>query len=1353
MNNSDRTSRKSTDKEANAMASNDIEVLDPAATVEKHKETESGVALDRRHFLTALGVAGAAASVMAGADLLSSGPKAFAQFQPPIGGYKQLDVMNFLMNIKYLKATLYAFLTTGADIPNYPTYVTFGSGQIYNQPGKITTFPTQQITDLFNEMYYDELNQLVDLRNLIGNVTGDVVVVSRPTMDMLGTGNKATATTTMTFQQALGYARMLEDLSVQVFAGATAYLTGANLAYVSQILATNGYHAGAVRLICIQNNIPYIGTGFLTTTAAGAQTLNTFSGVLVTGSPSFYLPIPTNAPIIGSVISGIGVPQSTVITAYAPAANTTFTAVTNSATNAAVLTGVSSVAGLVQYQPVAGTYIPAGAYILPGGVGTNTVTLSANTTNTTAVAPTGYTSNGSNTITGVSSVSGILAGEPISGTGIPASATVVSASGTNIVITPTTAATATSQVTLSGLLTAGSTSITSVSTTSGLIVGQPITATSGAALPSGTTISAIGNAITMSNKATATTTQTVMTTTGTLTNGSAVITGVPSAGFTNLANGQPFGVSFTGTATLGSTSVTSVSSTAGLAVGDTVAGTSVVGTTITTVIAGTITSISGTTVVLSSAATLSATGAALIATPPGIAPGATITGFSQSTGTITMSSVANNGALSPAGTLTAGSNVITGLSSLTGIAVGQPIAAVGTSIGQVTIPAGALVGSINANTSAITLSPAAAVVNPFPTGIVTSGSTSVTSVSSPTGLAVGQTIYGNFIPAGTTITAISGSTLTLSASASGSSGTAETLIVVAAITATVTSGSTSLTSVSPTTSLAVGQTISGNNIVPGTIIVAISGSTVNTANPASFTFNGTVAAGTNTVTALANTTAPAIGQTIAGANIQSATTISSVNLTAGTLTMSKAATGTSGPLLESLTVTAGGVSDPSAMIGAVTGGSNIVTGLSFTAGLAVGQLIVGNNLPAGTYIAGVDGTVNTVTLSNLVSGANTSPTAEPLTIYSGTISAPSAIIGAVTGGSSTVTSLTTATFVPVPEVAGAGLAVGQAIAGPNIPTGTIITSVNSTTGTLTMSNAATGTSGPLLETLTITGISITVPLTPLTNTAAAYYGAFAGVTGGGTTLPGITTVGNNVVSAIPPLTGLAIGQPIFGNYIPAGSTVTIIGAGAASPTNPGVGTVTMSNPAVGSSFNTEDIVIGIPTAALLTIGVITPLVPLTATTTQTFTSPTTVALKIPSAVTVTVSKGIMTLSAAVTVTGTQTLTMVTGDIMDVEPFDLGTAAAAALGPAAVTIPSSTYSTQGPTNPTVYQGFFNTASGFVSTTSPGTATANTPAGFVFARSFGQSLSALLGSTQFNPPTYQGGFFPVGVSGPINVNTDQ
>ena len=1266
------------------MASNDIEVLDPAATVEKHKETESGVGLDRRHFLTALGVAGAAASVMAGADLLSSGPKALAQFQPPIGGYKQLDVMNFLMNIKYLKATLYAYMTTGADIPNYPTYVTLGSGQVLNPLKSAVSFPAQQITDLFNEMYYDELNQLVDLRNLIGNVAGDVLVISRPGIDLAGSKSTSTTAVTISYQQAIGLARMLEDLSVQAFAGAVAYLTGANLAYVSQILATDGYHAGALRLISIQQNIPYIGTGFLTTTAAGAQSLNTFSAVLVPLLTSFYLTAPTNPPILGSAISGVNIPQGAVITAYTPVANSTFTAIANSSLNPTILTEVSSIAGLAQYQPVSGTNIPTGAYITAAS-GTS-VTMSAAATGLSTVAPTGFTTNGSVTITGVSSVSGVVAGAPISGTGIQPNTTVLTTPATNsTTIVMSLPATATSVTTFSGLLTNGSPSITSVSSTSGLVVGQPITST-GTGVPSGTTISAFANAttITMSNPAQATTAVTTATPTGTLTNGSATISSVSS--FTNVANLEP---------------------------------------------------ISGT----------------------GIPPGTTITAFSSSAKTITMSNVASNGALSPSGTLTAASNVITGVSSLTGIAVGQPIAATALAISQVTIPAGTIVGSINSSNSSITLSPPAAVVNPFPTGIVTSGSASVTSVSSTTGLAVGQSITGNFIPAGTTIAAISGSTVTLSAPATGSSTTAETLIVVAAITGTVTSGSTSITSLSSVASLAVGQTISGNNIVPGTIIVAISSGTVNTSNPAGYGITGTVVAGTNTVSLVPSTTGFAVGQTIAGTNLPSGTKITAVNPVAGTLTLSNPASGTFGPLLESLTISGGTISGPSAFIGALTGGSNTVTSLSFTAGLAAGQLIVGNNLPAGTTITGVDSTANTLTLSNLVSGTNTSPTAQPLTIYSAAIAAPSAIIGAVTGGSNTVTSLTTATGVTTPGVAAAGLAVGQAIAGPNIPSGTIITSVNASAGTLTMSSAATGTSSHLLESLTITGVSITVPLTPITIAANAYYGAFASsVVGGGTTLPGIVTVGNNVVSGIPPLSGLAIGQPIFGNYIPVGTTVTIIGAGAASATNPGAGTVTISNAAVGSSFNTENIVIGIPTSAILTNGVITPGVTLTVTTTQSFTSNSTVTLKIPTTVTITVGRSLLTISAPVAAgatTGLQTLTMLTGDIMDVQPFDPGTAAAAAMGPAAIAIPPSVYSSSGPTNPTVYQGFFNTASAFISPASPGTATANTPPGFAFARSFGQTLSVLLGSTQFNPPTSSGGFFPgaPGVGGPINVNTDQ
>ena len=102
-------------------------------------------------------------------------------------------------------------------------------------------------------MYYDDLNQVVDLRNLI---TGSLTpltspVVGRPTLSLGGQGNN-TAAQTFTAAQAISQARMLEDVSVTAFTGALTYLTGANLALATQCLAISGMHASALRLISIQ---------------------------------------------------------------------------------------------------------------------------------------------------------------------------------------------------------------------------------------------------------------------------------------------------------------------------------------------------------------------------------------------------------------------------------------------------------------------------------------------------------------------------------------------------------------------------------------------------------------------------------------------------------------------------------------------------------------------------------------------------------------------------------------------------------------------------------------------------------------------------------------------------------------------------------------------------------------------------------------------------------------------------------------------------------------------------------------------------------------------------------------------
>jgi len=132
--------------------------------------------------------------------------------------------------------------------------------------------------------------------------------------------------------------------------------------------------------------------------------------------------------------------------------------------------------------------------------------------------------------------------------------------------------------------------------------------------------------------------------------------------------------------------------------------------------------------------------------------------------------------------------------------------------------------------------------------------------------------------------------------------------------------------------------------------------------------------------------------------------------------------------------------------------------------------------------------------------------------------------------------------------------------------------------------------------------------------------------------------------------------------------------------------------------------------------------------------------------------------------------MVTPDPMDVSPGDPGTAALSAAGPqlnatawnastayvagAVVLYVGNTYiALAANTNVTpagssswqivsapVYQAFFNTAGG-------GTSSASTPPGFAFARTFSQVLAVLYNSAAIQ--TFEGGFYPVGVSGNINV----
>jgi hypothetical protein len=866
-----RTYRKTTDKEANEMASsNDIEVLDPTASVEKLKNIVSKVALNRRHFMAALGMAG----VAAGTGLVSR-PGAHAQ-QPTPNGYKQADVLNFLLNIKYLKATFYSYLTTGGDIPA-STYVTLGSSQIYSVPPQLTGISAQFI-DMFNEMYYDELNQLIDLRNLLGPAA-----VNRPLINLAGTSASNTtfsapaATMSLTGVQAIAQARMLEDVSVTAFAGALTYLTGSNLAYAAQILAVDGCHAAALRLASIQTGALYQGSMYQSSLSVETQP----------GSNNLYAQLPSTKAVVGDVISGANIPVGSVITAITAATNVTFSGVMIKGTS--TITGVTGISGglnitnLLAGQPITGTSLTASSFIQSAPSGT-TITLNQNTNATPgAVSATGYVTSGSAIITGVSSISGLTIGQPITGAtgflgvpstaGIPTGATITAASGNSttppIIITMSTPASTTPMVQFNAIVTAGSNTITPVGSTAGLATGQPITGPGipGAPTNPPTYITNIGTNISIGD------------TTG------AAVNAISSSASTTIT-------AFNGILTSGSPNITLVpATTTGLVVGQPLT-------------AGT-----------------------------GIPMGTTIKTLSLASNTVTMTANANaSSTVSTTGAITVSSAIITNVQSIQGMIVGQSIT------GTTGIPANTTISSfVTTAPYMITMSKAASLTPVTITfsAITTAGSNQLTNVvtginaTSLSGLVVGQPIIGPGIPTGTTITFIG----TVAPFTVGMSAAATATFTPSSFLCDIKASSSQLYNVSSIDGLAVGQClyISGAattgidanttiaSIIPNTITNL--GNFVNMSAPARTTFSN----GATVTTALLLTspaqitlTSPGLSPIYSGGTVLSSPALSTFNSPSaqtftvgqGSITISQPATGSTAAVITATIAT----SDPAEVV-------------------------------------------------------------------------------------------------------------------------------------------------------------------------------------------------------------------------------------------------------------------------------------------------------------------------------------------------------------------------------------------------------------------------------------------------------
>ncbi|HIJ63098.1 MAG TPA: hypothetical protein HPQ04_10450, partial [Rhodospirillaceae bacterium] len=671
---------------------------------------------------------------------------------------------------------------------------------------------------------------------------------------------------------------------------------------------------------------------------------------------------------------------------------------------------------LVVGASLSGNGIPAGTTISGINGNSSNITISnaatisqsgVPLTATLMLAVTGTVTNGSTSITGLSSTSGVTVSQIISGPGIPSGTYISAINGTTLTLsqaaTATAAAAALTITGSSSTFTAdlnGNNTVQNVTSSCSPAVGQMIEGYN--TLPSGATITAVNNQqqiITISANALATQ------------------SGQALAIFDNAFH-------ITGTLTAGSTSVTNASSTTGLALGQSISGSGIQpGTYVIGISAGT----STLTISLPATLTSPAAGSALLVTPW------------AHTGTMIISNDNTNNinhAVPVTGTWTATSAPpaqVSKVSSNLGLAVGQTVSGFGIQPGT----------TITGITSTMTLSPAptatqAGQLMPVQQGSLSftgtpNNSTTISGIASTAGLTIGQSISGTGISAGTTISAVGIGSITVSQSAAGTQPVSYSVVPgVLTIQGTLSKNSNMVTAVSCTTGLAIGQAIAGPGLPSGTTITAITPTTLTLSQsagsnqaaiplavgPGIFGVFGSLTAASTTVTGLSSTLGLAVGSAVAGPGIQVGTLIQSLGAGTMTLTQPALASASSAFLFVS--------QDVFSITGTIASGSNLVTNLSTMTGLTVGEAIVDplGNLPAGTTIVSIDTGQSSLVLSQ---NATASKNNESLSVVQGIIN----LTGTLSNGSSVITNPSFIT----------GVVPGAIISGTGIPTGTVVTTV------------------------------------------------------------------------------------------------------------------------------------------------------------------------------------------------------------------------------------------------------------------------------------------------------------------------
>jgi hypothetical protein len=206
--------------------------------------------MTRRNFFTTAGIVAGAAGTL-GLVGCSDSPSPVTTTPPTTApaptttaapaGPSVVDVLNFALNLEYLEASFYLYVTTGSGL----SVADMGTNPGAVSGGAKVNFTNSMVSSIATQLATDEMEHVEFLRTTIAAVGG--TPVGMPALNLAAMG---AVTSDATFLTA---ARQLETVGISAYAGGAQYLISntTGLTYAAQILHTEAQHEGFLRQLCI----------------------------------------------------------------------------------------------------------------------------------------------------------------------------------------------------------------------------------------------------------------------------------------------------------------------------------------------------------------------------------------------------------------------------------------------------------------------------------------------------------------------------------------------------------------------------------------------------------------------------------------------------------------------------------------------------------------------------------------------------------------------------------------------------------------------------------------------------------------------------------------------------------------------------------------------------------------------------------------------------------------------------------------------------------------------------------------------------------------------------------------------